>query len=164
MTEAIPHRTARVILASPQERVLLFRYHLPMPWGRAGWLTPGGMIEDGEIAAQTAARELHEETGLQVSPTGLGAAVAWNSGEWWSDDGTVFEGHDWYFFARAPTEHVDLSGQDEDERQDLLAHRWWAADELAATEELVFPVGLAELLTRLLTGDRPSQPLRLPWT
>ncbi|WP_281203540.1 hypothetical protein [Nocardiopsis trehalosi] len=27
----------------------------------------------------------------------------------------------------------------------------------------VFPVGLADLAVRLAAGDRPAEPLRLPW-
>jgi hypothetical protein len=36
--------------------------------------------------------------------------------------------------------------------------------ELHATQDLVFPVGLARLLRRLLAGDRPQDPVHFPWT
>jgi 8-oxo-dGTP pyrophosphatase MutT (NUDIX family) len=148
-----------VILAGPGDRVLLFRHPLPAPWSREGWLTPGGGIDPGETPAETAVRELREETGLVLS---LERAVAYDSGEW-SVDGRKRAETNWYFFARVPTDDVDLSGQDELERRDLLEHRWWAAGELRATDELVFPVGLADLFVRLLRGDIPDKPVRLPW-
>ncbi|MGI8333210.1 NUDIX hydrolase [Actinomadura scrupuli] len=163
LTAPVRRDTARVILAGPDGRVLLFRHHLPEPWAREGWLTPGGGIDPGETPAQAAVRELHEETRHSVPPAEAGSPVAVDSGPWWSD-GTEFRTTNWYFFARAATSRVDLSGLAGAERDELLAHRWWTAGELRTTDELVFPVGLAALLTRLLAGDRPREPVRLPWT
>lgn len=140
--------------------MLLFRHLLPAPWSREAWLTPGGGIDPGETPAETAVRELREETGHVI---GLDRAVAYDSGEW-SVDGRLRAETNWYFFARVATDHVDLSGQDEWERRDLLELRWWAVDELRTTRDLVYPVGLADLLARLLRGDIPHNPVRLPWS
>lgn len=155
--------TARVILAGPGDRVLLFLHVLPQPWAREGWLTPGGAIDPGESPAQAAARELSEETGHRLSPAQLGPPVAVDSGQWQATDATMVRTTNWYFFARAATCHIDVSGQDDSELRDLLAHRWWSAAELDATASLVFPVGLAGLLRRLLAGDLPDEPARMPW-
>jgi 8-oxo-dGTP pyrophosphatase MutT (NUDIX family) len=165
MPPSHPRRdTARVILAGPDDRVPLFRHLLPAPWAREGWLTPGGAIDPGETAAQAAVRELAEETGHQLPAAGLGPAVAVDSGQWQDAGGTTITTTNWYFFARSATSRIDLSGQGDSERRDLLGHRWWAVTELHATRDLVFPVGLAGLLRRLLAGDVPQDPARLPWT
>ena len=156
--------TARVILAGPDDRVLLFRHLLPAPWAQEGWLTPGGAIDPGETPAQAAVRELAEETGHMPPATGIGLAVAVDSGEWQDASGTTITTTNWYFFARAGTSRIDLSGQDDSERRDLLDHRWWSVTDLRATRDLVFPVGLADLLRRLLAGEKPQDPVRLPWT
>lgn len=162
MNTPVHRDTARVILAGPDDRVLLFRHLLPRPWAREGWLTPGGGIDPGETPAEAVVRESQEEIGLRLDPAVIGPAVAVDSGRWWMDD-TVFATVNWYFFARAATLEIDLSGQEEQERAGLLDHRWWDVADLGATGDLVLPVGLAELFGRLLAGDVPREPLRLPW-
>lgn len=163
MTTSARRDTARIILAGPDDRVLLFRHHLPDPWAQEGWLTPGGAIDPGETPAQAAVRELGEETGHSLTLAEVGPAVAVDSGQWQAG-GTVFTTTNWYFFARVATSHIDLSGQDHDERSALLDHRWWTGADLRATGDLVFPAELADLLPRLLAGNLPQEPVNLPWT
>lgn len=127
-------------------------------------MTPGGAIDPGETPAQAASRELAEETGHRLPTAVIGTAVAVDSGQWQAADGTVVTTTNWYFFARVATRHIDLSGQDVNERRDLLDHRWWSAADLQVTRDLVFPVGLVGLLHRLIGGDLPRHPVQLPWT
>jgi 8-oxo-dGTP pyrophosphatase MutT (NUDIX family) len=159
MSSPVRRDTARVIMVDPDDRVLLFRHHLREPWSREGWLLPGGAIDAGETALEAAVRELYEETGHELQ---LGAMVAFDSGQW-QVGGRLHAQHNSYFFARVATTSIDLSGQDDDERADLLEYRWWTASELRTTSDLTFPVELAELLSRLAGGDVPREPLHLPW-
>jgi hypothetical protein len=55
---------------------------------------------------------------------------------------------------------LDTSGHTDLERQTLTGHRWWAADELTGTDEMVYPTELAgrlpEVLSALRSGAAPQ--------
>lgn len=154
--------SGRVILLDAAGRVLLWRGVFVPGRSDTLWFTPGGGIDPGETAAEAAARELAEETGLVATPAALGEPVAYTTG--YADLGfAAGEFHDTYFAYRVESHDVDLSGHDELERANLLEHRWWTLDELAATTERVVPIGLAGVVEMLLDGRRPEEPLRLPW-
>ncbi|MFI6596070.1 NUDIX hydrolase [Nonomuraea sp. NPDC050536] len=149
--------TARVMLADPADRVLMFRFVPPDPWpSEPAWHLPGGGIEPGESVVEAASREVREETGLILVPQDLGEPVAVNAGEW-SIQGSHYYTVHTYFFARVPK--VDVSGTGDDG----YGHRWWTVAELGATNERVFPPGLAGLLKDLLQGVRHERPVTLDW-
>lgn len=52
-----------IILISPSNRTLL----LKNTYGKLGWSTPGGGIDEGETAFMAATRELFEETTITLS-------------------------------------------------------------------------------------------------
>lgn len=161
------HRpSARVILAAPDDRVLLFRFVPPDPWPKddPSWHLPGGGIEPGETPAEAAAREALEETGHVLSPAGLGDPVAVNEGPW-SNLGRHFYTVHTYFFARVPSSTVAPTALEDYEREEWrLGNRWWSTAELARATDRIFPPGLAGILPGLLAGVRPTAPARLRWT
>ncbi|MFB6813755.1 NUDIX hydrolase [Streptomyces sp. NPDC056347] len=156
--------SARVLLTDGLDRLLLLRFRVDpdAPDGGFGWCTPGGGVEDGESLAEAAARELREETGLSVEPAALGASVAETSG--YADLGWA-EGifRDVFFHFRVTDHRIDESGLAEDERRYHAGYRWWPLADLAATDETVYPFGLAELTSALVAGRTPAEPVRLPW-
>lgn len=157
-------RSARVLLLDDAGRVLLLRCVKQSGRPEFGhcWLTPGGGVRRGERLARAAARELHEEIGLSVTAADLGRPVATTSG--YADLGWasgIFR--DDFFHHRVSTHEVDTSRMERLERENFGGHRWWTVDELAETDEEVFPSGLHPLLNELLTGRIPRQPVWLPW-
>jgi len=157
-------RSARVLLLDGSARVLLLR-SLPDPRQAAlghGWLTPGGGVGKLESLARAAARELHEEIGLLVTPRELGRPVAYTTGYaelGWARG--VFR--DDFFYHRVDRHDVDISRMEAREHSSHGGHRWWTVDVVASTTETVYPFGLAGLLTDLLAGQIAQAPIRLPW-
>jgi 8-oxo-dGTP pyrophosphatase MutT (NUDIX family) len=153
--------TARLLVVDPDERVLLFSS--VDSGGRTWWFTPGGGVHRGETVTEAAVRELSEETGFACAEEGLGPIVATSSGLWKGDqDGTLFLGAHSFFFVRVPQAVIDTDGQEEFERALITGHRWWTLDELRKTTDEVLPHSLIDLLDRLVRGDVPSRPIRLP--
>ena len=70
-----------LVRTSDPERIVLLR----QPPGR-GWGLPAGLLKRGEPAEVGAARELHEETGIQVAPADLTpcqpSAIVHHDGRW----------------------------------------------------------------------------------
>ena len=143
------HRlTSRVLLFDRENRILLFLTTAPDSSGVARWLTPGGGVDEGETHAEAAARELFEETGL--TGIDLGEPV-WSHDfdvQWDSADHDT--GHAEFYTATVDQFVPSQAGWTDDERVDVLAHRWWSLSELLATDEPYEPAELVNLVRRQL--------------
>ncbi|MFB9965170.1 NUDIX hydrolase [Sinosporangium siamense] len=158
MTQPTWRPSARILLADPHDRLLLFRV------ADGTWITPGGGIDKGEPVEVAATRELREETGRHVTTAQLGPVVALTEGHWEGQwNGRLYYSVESYFFLRVPEFTVDTSGFTDYERSDISVHRWWSLTELQDTTERVVPWGLPGLLPRLYAGEVPAAPVRLPW-
>lgn len=118
----------------------------------------------GETLASAAVRELAEETGYALTEEELGPLVATCAGLWATPNGRPHFSADSYYFIRVPHPDIDTDGQEEFERAYITGHRWWTLDEIRTAAEVVWPLGMANLITRLLAGDVPHRPVRLPWS
>jgi 8-oxo-dGTP pyrophosphatase MutT (NUDIX family) len=156
--------TARILVHDPLDRVLLFSALDPA--GRTWWFTPGGGVHRGETLTAAAVRELAEETGYVCAEADLGPVVATCAGVWPSpgEDGRRYFAADSFFFVRVPHPAVSTRGQEELERSVITGHRWWTVDELRTATEEVWPLGLADLVSCLLSDSVPARPVRLQWS
>jgi 8-oxo-dGTP diphosphatase len=146
-----PVAAAAGIAFDPDGRVLLVRRGQPGARGR--WSAPGGRIEPGETAAQAVARELAEETGLEVEVIGLVAAVDWIEH---AEDGSLRAHY-------VILDHlVEVVGGALAAGDDATEARWFAPDELAAlpTTEGLLPVLERARAMRAAGGVASAPPVR----
>lgn len=154
--------SARVIVLDERGDVLLVRVVDSLDDKPPVWITPGGGIELGETIAEAAARELREETGLEVTATDLGTPVAVTRGDWVYRGEPLFS-EDWFFIHRTTRYEPDVAGQEELEAEIHDSWRWWTIEELEIATEMVLPGGLTSLL-RYASEIAPfGEVAELPW-
>ncbi|ACU69284.1 NUDIX hydrolase [Catenulispora acidiphila DSM 44928] len=144
--EVVDRISGRVILLDPNGRALLFQGFDPQRPNQLWWITPGGGLEPGETPQQAAARELQEETSLDVQPQDLGEAVFRNYVEFFFD-GRLLRQHNHFFTLRTEPFEISTAGFDALEQRTHLTHRWWTLEELRTTDETFFPEELPDLLS-----------------
>ena len=141
MTELRKYRVAAsMVICDPDGRILLIREADPRVHGKVNF--PGGHLEDGESAVECAVRELREETGLTVIPSGL-------LGAYLQGDGInfVFHGHSNVTTTRPG--------------QDTLLCKWLTPEEVLALpdSDILRPRKLRIIVADLLSGRTYSNEL-----
>lgn len=163
------HReTARILLHDGGTDFFLMLTHFdPEVRLPPRWITPGGGIDARETVLEAAVRELREETGIEVHPEALGEIVWQTSGRWDWGDGHGHHTYTDYFFQlditsiasgdasqKRLSKHsfkLDDSSWTDDERRDVLEHRWWSIADLIETDDAIGPHGLTSWLRSWLS-------------
>lgn len=150
----VERTSVRVVLRDDAGCVLLFRTIDPtMPELGQWWELPGGGVEGEESYAETAAREIAEETGFVLAPSDFGAPT-------WRRDATYvrrhrrFLQHEVVVAAHVPgvAPEPGAEGRTPNELDEYVGHRWWPVAALAASSERFFPSPLPGLVEEFLAG------------
>lgn len=143
--------SARVMLLDEDGKVLLFCGSDPARTdGRRWWFTVGGAVEPGEELADTAVRELTEETGLTLSPAELVGPV-WRREAVIDFNGSVMRSEELFFVHRTTRFEPVTTGHTDLERRYIHGHLWCDETmirELVDKGETVYPLQLGELLAQ----------------
>jgi 8-oxo-dGTP pyrophosphatase MutT (NUDIX family) len=169
--EADRRTSARVVLLDESGAVLLLcgsDPSLPERTAPRWWFTVGGQTADGESLAQTAARELAEETGLQVDAADMIGPI-WRRDALFDFNGSAINSEEFFFVYRTQRFEPSTAGRTELENSYIHCHRWCdAADiaDLVTAGETVYPLQLSELLADAIalagapSGARPLHSIR----
>jgi 8-oxo-dGTP pyrophosphatase MutT (NUDIX family) len=158
----VEERTAvRVVVLDADDRILLFHtWHSqhPTKW----WELPGGGIEPDESYLDAAIRELHEETGIVLTPAQV-SKPTWRRTATYPYRSVRRLQHEVVVTARLDHRggEPDVSGQLEYEREDYSASRWWPIDEVYGSRERFYPGRLPEFLAAHLRGEEIDEPFEL---
>ena len=139
----------RVVVPDDKGRILLVRQHHE---NRDIWMLPGGGIEEGENAAEAAAREVLEETGVSVEVRRL----IWHVEEVSPERGQRFVN----FFLAEILEGEAVLGQDPEfdaEHQVLRELAFFSKEEVMGLPN-VYPEILRDEIWAVLDG-KPGEPV-----
>ena len=152
--------SVRVVVLDADDRILLFRTReAGQPRFGLWWELPGGGIEPGENAEQTAVRELAEETGIEVDVRRV-RPPSWVRTATYLKRGRRVLQHEVVVLIRLDGTGPDLdtSQQLPDEQEDYIGYAWLPVDEVIGSSEPFYPGRLPLLLADFLAGVDIDEP------
>ena len=156
--EVFRRATARVLVIDSDDRVLMFCDSDPGT-GATWWITPGGGIDEGETELEAAVRELAEETGHVAAEADLiGPLARRHVVHGYSD--RIVDQDDVFYAVRTPPFEVSTAGHTAEELVTMAEHRWWTVEQLAGTDDTIWPAELCALVAAV--GHPDEWPVALP--
>lgn len=150
--EPVERAAARALVLDRRGRTLLVEFRDAA--GQVWWATPGGGIGEGEDVEVALRRELAEEIGLTDFERG---PELWRREATFAWDGIIYRQRERNWLVRVlehePKPRVDLAAEH------VATIRWWTAAELEATDEVLVPRRLPQLLRELLANGPPPEPI-----
>ena len=156
--------TARLIVVDDRNRVLFFfvddkrAVHPAHPDLIAFWLLPGGGLDPGETARDTAERELREET--SIVDVEIGPCV-WIHERILNTHGEDILFYEEIFLVRVDAPDVNMDALLPYETLTHLRLCWLTLEEIHASETRFLPLSLPEHIGAILAGNLPEKPIRL---
>jgi 8-oxo-dGTP pyrophosphatase MutT (NUDIX family) len=149
----------RVVLRDRGGLVLLFRASLASRSAEHWWELPGGGIEPGESYADAAAREIREETGLEISPDQVGPP-RWRRSATWTARGARRLQHEVVVTVDIDADQPAITdgGRTAEELEEYSGARWWHVADVLSSAERFYPGRLPQLLPAFLAGADLSEP------
>jgi TDG/mug DNA glycosylase family protein len=157
LSRPLVRSAARAVLLDRRNRIFLHRFTRPVDPGV--WFTPGGAIERGESPEAALRRELREE--LRLDELELGPWIWKRRHIWfWPALDTVLDTRERFALVRVPrvralrpTAHDSLFFGDGAREE----HRWWTSREIAESDAVFAPRGLANALDDLIANGPPPR-------
>lgn len=152
---------ARVVLMNTAGEVFMLNAKDLGDASRTWWMTCGGGEEMGELPAQTAARELAEETGIECEPGDLIGPLAKRHTVMEFTNHTLHQ--DEVFFGLIDDFGIDFEEAlwSDVEKASIVGAKWWTREELETTTEKFYPPQLVQLMDLVVSGEIPDVPLEL---
>jgi 8-oxo-dGTP pyrophosphatase MutT (NUDIX family) len=159
----VERNAVRVVLLDTSDRLLLLHVRdMGNPAFGTLWELPGGGVKAGEAYADTAVRELREETGINIDTNGVGRPT------WHRDVSYLYRGarhlqHETIVTVRLKQmpQQIQSSQRVGFEAEDIFGFRWWAVDDIINSTERFYPRHLANFLPRFLVGEQIEESLEL---
>lgn len=143
---------SRVLVFDSSDHLLLAQGHdLDNPT-RHWWFTIGGGRDKHEDPKAAAVRELEEETGIVLDPSALHGPVITRVAIFDFAFETVRQYEDFFVAWLQERPELNSSGLSQLEQQMIDSFKWWDLDELADTDEQVYPESLWKHAAALVNG------------
>ena len=157
----VERSSVRVVVLDADGSILLFSTIEPtMPALGEWWELPGGGMEPGETYAQTAVRELFEETGFRVPPESV-SSPTWRRSTTYVRRGVRIYQHEVVVMVRLGLVQPEpqAEGRTPQEREEYIGYRWWpVADIRSSRDQRFFPSRLPDELESFLAGTLIHEP------